>query len=124
MFFYILLQDYIYSLSGIVPFTMFPKIFFMICLYFYYDDRLNEILVMYGLSSLQTTITGMVAEELLLDVHRENVSEFGILDYYTLIFLDVPYGIRMCYYAIKERIMDFKERLFGSKIQGEKDKKE
>jgi hypothetical protein len=83
---------------------MFPKFFFLICLYFYFDDRLTEILVMYGLTSIQTAVTGIVAEELLLDVHRDNVIEFGVFDYYTLIFLDVPYGLRMTYYAVLDRI--------------------
>jgi hypothetical protein len=52
MFFYVLLQDYIYSLSGNLPFTMFPKFFFLICYYFYYDDRFTQILTLYLLSSL------------------------------------------------------------------------
>ena len=104
---------------------MFPKFFFLISLYFHYDDRLYEILAMYALSSLQTAVTGMVAEELLLDVDREEVNEFGVLDYYTLIFLDLPYGARMCYYAIKDRISEFKNRLFAPKIRRqEKDKNE
>ena len=126
MFIYVLLQDYLYSLSGNLAFTMFPKFFFMISLYFLFDDRIGEIMVMYLLTSLQTTVTAMTCEELLLDVHREEINEFGILDFYTMGFLDVPYSIRMCFYAIKDRIAEVKERMFVPKDRGsgKKDKNE
>ncbi len=52
MFMYVLLQDYLYSLSGNLPFTMFPKFFFAISLYFLFDDRPGEIAAMYFLTSL------------------------------------------------------------------------
>jgi len=123
MFAYVLLQDYLYSLSGNLPFTMFPKFFFMVSLYFLFDDRLKEIIALYLLTSLQTTVTAMTAEELLLDVHKEEVTEFGTLDYYTMAFLDVPYSIRMCYYGIKDRITELKDRMFVAKRVGGDDKK-
>jgi hypothetical protein len=123
MFMYVLLQDYLYSLSGNLPFTMFPKFFFMISLYFLFDDRLGEIFAMYLLTSLQTTVTAMTCEELLLDVHREEVSEFGVLDYYAMGFLDVPYSIKMCYYGVKDRVAEVKERMFVPK-GARKDKNE
>lgn len=94
---------------------MFPKFFFMISLYFLFDDRLGEIVAMYFLTTLQTTITAMTGEELLLDVHREEISEFGILDYYTMVYLDVPYSIRMCFHAVKDRVAEVKERMFVPK---------
>ena len=123
MFIYVLLQDYLYSLSGNVPFTMFPKFFFMISLYFLFDDRLGEIVVMYLVTSLQTTVTAMTCEELLLDVHREEINEFGTLDYYAMGFLDVPYSIKMCYHGIKDRVAEVKERMFVPKIRAnQKDK--
>lgn len=123
MFAYVLLQDYLYSLSGNLPFTMFPKFFFMVSLYFLFDDRLKEIIALYLLTSLQTTVTAMTAEELLLDVLKEEVTEFGTLDYYTMAFLDVPYSIRMCYYGIKDRITELKDRMFVAKRVGGDDKK-
>jgi hypothetical protein len=102
---------------------MFPKFFFMISLYFLFDDRLGEIFAMYLLTSLQTTVTAMTCEELLLDVHREEVSEFGVLDYYAMGFLDVPYSIKMCYYGVKDRVAEVKERMFVPK-GARKDKNE
>ncbi len=121
-FAYVLLQDYLYSLSGNLPFTMFPKFFFLISLYFLFDDRLGEIVALYFVTTLQTTVTAMTAEELLLDVHREEITEFGILDYYTMTYLDVPYSIRMCYYGVKDRIAEVKQRVFEPKIRSGDDK--
>ena len=55
-------------------------------------------------------------------MHREEVTEFGVMDYYTMGFLDVPYGVKMCYYAIKDRVAEVKERVFVPKVAGkEKD---
>jgi hypothetical protein len=103
-FFYVLLNDHLYP-SGYFGFTTFPKIFFTICFYFYFDDRLLEILGIFALTTLQTSLLGLHSEELLIDVHTEEVGDdFNVLDYYTLLYLDLPYICKMCFYAILDQI--------------------
>lgn len=50
-FLYVLLNHYIYP-AGYFGFTFFPKIFFVISLYFYFDNRIAEILSYWALTSV------------------------------------------------------------------------
>ena len=120
-FLYVVLNDYLHP-SGYLGFSLFPKIFLAACFYFYFDDRFYEILGVFALTSAQTAITGLHSEELMADVYREEVrvDEFHVLDYYSLIYLDLPYIAKMCYYAFADIIIDLKQRVFK---QG-KEKKE
>jgi hypothetical protein len=118
-FLYVLLSDYLYP-KGYFGFTVFPKIFVVISFYFYFDDRSSEILSYFVLTTLLTSLSGIHAEELLVDVYREEVGdEFNVLDYYSLLYLDVPYIAKMCYYAITDIISEYRDKLLGKK----KDKK-
>jgi len=112
-FAYVLLNDHLYP-SGYLGFSTFPKIFFTVCFYFYFDDRFIEILGLFALTTLQTGILGLHSEELLVDVHNEDVGDdFNVLDYYTLLYLDLPYIAKMVYYAISDIITDLKAKVFG-----------
>lgn len=69
--------------------------------------------------------TGLNAEELILDCHHENIVEFWTLDYYTLLYLDIPYIAKKCWYGVQDIMADTKERVFGSgksKVAGKSDK--
>jgi hypothetical protein len=113
-FVYVLLNDYIHP-SGYFGFSTFPKIFLLVCLYFYFDDRFNEILGFFALTTLQTGLLGLHSEEFLVDVNREEVGDdFNILDYYTLTYLDYLYISKMCYYAIVDILTDIKSKIIGA----------
>ena len=78
-------------------------------------------MVYYALTSILTGLTGIHAEELLVNVHNEEVGDdFNVLDYYSLLYLDLLYISKMCYYAISDWFTEIFHRLFGSSIDKKK----
>lgn len=123
-FFYAALGNFLYS-SGHFGFCTFPKIFFAVSIYFFFDDRLSQVLLAFVGTTIACYFTGLNAEELILDCHHENIVEFWTLDYYTLLYLDIPYIAKKCWYGVQDIMADTKERVFGSgksKVAGKSDK--
>jgi hypothetical protein len=100
-FAYVSLSDYIYP-WGHFGFCLFPKIFFAVSLYFFFDDRGTQIISFFLLTSGLAFLQGVVGEELLVDCHHEAISEFGLLDYFTLLYLDAPYLARKCVLSLSD----------------------
>ena len=98
-FAYVFLNDYVYP-QGVFGFTAFPKVFFAISFYFYFDDRLTEIFYLFIVTTLTSYLTGTVSEELMADCYHEDITEFHTIDYYALMYLDIPYIAKKCYGAI------------------------
>lgn len=62
----------------------------------------------------------LTAEELLGDCYHEKITEFRVLDYFSLLYLDLPYIARKVYEGIQDNIALYKER----RAAASKDKKE
>jgi hypothetical protein len=92
-FLYISLSDYIYP-TGHFGFCIFPKFFFVVSFYFYFNDRLWQIAAAYIWTGLINYLQGIVAEELLADCYHEEIVEFWTLDFFSLMYLDLPYIAR------------------------------
>lgn len=92
-FAYATLNDYMNPV-GFSSFCAFPKFFFALSFYLFFNDRFNLIVQLYLLTSISTYLHGVQCQELLLDCLDEEITEFGALDHYTLMYLDLPYIIR------------------------------
>ena len=101
---YTALNDYIHP-SGYLGFCLFPKTFFLLCFYFHFDDRLFEIFSIFLVTSIINYLNGVVAEELLGDCFHEEITEFHTLDYYVLLFLDIPYMARKTKEGLISRLL-------------------
>ncbi len=107
------MNDHLYP-SGYTGFTVFPKVFWGICFYFLFDDRPQEIILMFLVTSIQAWLTALHSEELLIEVYREEIKDdFHAIDYYTLIYLDLPYICKMLYYALSDLVGDLTSYLLG-----------
>ena len=107
---YTILNDYIHP-SGLFGFCVFPKTFFAVAFYFQFDDRPQQILSLYFITSVINYLNGVSAEELLGDCYHEEITEFHTLDCYTLLYLDIPYLAFKCFDGIRARIRQFLDRL-------------
>lgn len=88
---YSMLNFYIFP-SGLIFFCFFPKICLSLCLYFYYDDKLGIIFKHFIITTLINICTAIVSEEIILDCAREKIEdEFGILEYFVFLYLDLYY---------------------------------
>jgi hypothetical protein len=67
---YCVLGDYLFP-SGHFWFCTFPKFFFAVCFYFFFDDRGWQILYQYLGTSALTLLSGLAYEELLGDCYHD-----------------------------------------------------
>jgi hypothetical protein len=118
-FLYTLLSDYLYP-WGFFGFSAFPKAFFAISFYFFFDDRLNQILYLYLLTNVLSYIQGIVCQELLLDCLDEEITEFGALDHYILMYLDAPYIVKKMWQGALIQVDEWKQWLFTPKSAADK----
>jgi hypothetical protein len=87
---YTSLSDYLH-VSGYLGFSLVPKFFMALCLYFYYDDRL-DLIIQYSFYTLViNAVTALATEELLVDCYNEEITEFAVIDYFVLMYMDIPY---------------------------------
>ena len=97
---------------------MFPKFFFAISFYFFFDDRSMQILQFYITTSIISYLQGVLANELLADCEYEEITEFHTLDYYTLLYLDIFYIAHKCFDGVKFVVESLRERMFSVKKYG------
>ena len=57
-------------------------------------------------------MTAFASEGLMIDCHNDEIVEFGFLDYYTLMYLDLFYILRKTYEGIVDHLLNLKESLF------------
>ena len=97
---YITFNHYIFP-SGVFGFTIVPKVFLCLALYFQYDDTLSFILKSGFVTTILAFSQGTICEELMLDAHRDEITEFSVLDYYVILYLDLTYIVPKLYYNAK-----------------------
>ena len=96
-------NNYIYP-SGFYGFAVVPKVVFTVGFYFYYNDRLYQILYYAFLTIFSHLVQGLAAEELLCDSHNENITEFGAIDYYVILNMDLLYIYQRAFMNAKDHI--------------------
>lgn len=95
-----------------------PKFVFSLCHYFYYDDRPGQIIYYALLTLFSHTAQGLAAEELLCDVHNEKIEEFGVIDYYVILNLDLAYVLKRAYLNAQDHLSEWRDFLFQKRIPG------
>ncbi|CDW72932.1 UNKNOWN [Stylonychia lemnae] len=113
-YFYLLLQDYIYPV-GVFGFCAAPKVTFTLGFYFYYDDQLDVIMLNSILTTIICVVQGLAMEELLRDCYDEKIDNFGVIDYYVLIYLDIKYILKKAYLNGIDHVLDFKDWIYSKK---------
>lgn len=111
---YIFFGSYFHP-SGFFGFAGFPKIFLTLAIYFLYDDRLFEILGYSALTLAIHTFSGLAFEDFLLACHFEKINEFSTIDFYILMYLDMPVVFIKGAHNFKEYSLEFYDKLFKPK---------
>lgn len=120
---YVTLSDYIYP-TGYFGFCLFPKIFFAVSYYFYFDDKMIQVLMMFALTCITCFINALAAEGLLIQCEADEIVEFSMLDFYTLLYLDVPYILLQSYHGICTLLEGFSVKLFTVKSRSSNKEKD
>ncbi len=102
--------------SGYFAFSTFPKFFLTLACYFLYDDRLTEILGYVALTSLIHAFNGFAFEDYMLACHFENINEFNTIDFYILMYLDLPVLFLKGCHNFKEHAKERYDSLFKAKV--------